>query len=92
MGDFHQQGIITSLHQLHTRSLEDLEAELYELSREQPMALVLPCLYSELEGPALSGILDELNEVNYLDQIVREKESGVSLIDVESGKGVKIDD
>ena len=70
MGDFHQQGIITSLHQLHTRSLEDLEAELFELSREQPMALVLPCLYSELEGPALSGILDELNEVNYLDQIV----------------------
>ncbi len=70
MGDFHQHGIITTLHQLHTRSLEDLEAELMELSREHPMALVLPSLYSELEGPALSGILDELSQVSYLDQIV----------------------
>ena len=70
MGDFHQHGIITTLHQLHTRSIEDLEAELMELSREHPMALVLPSLYSELEGPALSGILDELTQVSYLDQIV----------------------
>ena len=70
MGDFHQQGIVTTLHQLNTRSLEDLEAELLELSRDHPMALVLPSLYSELEGTALPGILDELSGVNYLDQIV----------------------
>ena len=70
MGDFHQHGIITTLHQLNTRSLGNLEAELIELSREHPMALVLPSLYSELEGPALSGILDELSMVPYLDQIV----------------------
>ena len=35
---------------------------------------------------------ENVKRQNYLDQIVREKESGVSLIDVESGKGVKIDD
>ena len=61
MGDFHQHGIITTLHQLNTRPLEDLEADLMELRREHPMALILPSLYSELEGPALSGILDELS-------------------------------
>jgi len=35
---------------------------------------------------------ENVKRQNYLDQITREKESGVSLIDVESGKGVKIDD
>ena len=35
---------------------------------------------------------ENIKRQNYLDQIAREKESGVSLIDVESGKGVKIDD
>ncbi len=34
------------------------------------MALVLPCLFSELEGPALGNILDELSQVKYLDQII----------------------
>ena len=35
---------------------------------------------------------ENVKRQNYLDQIVREKESGVSLIDVDSGKGVKIDE
>lgn len=34
------------------------------------MALVLPCLYSELEGAALGSILDQLSQVKYLDQII----------------------
>ena len=34
------------------------------------MALILPCLYSELEGPALRGILEELSKVPYLSKIV----------------------
>ena len=33
------------------------------------MALILPCLYSELEGPALKGILEAL-KVPYLSKIV----------------------
>ena len=35
-----------------------------------PMALVLPCLFSELEGPALENIVDELCDVPYLDDII----------------------
>ena len=70
MADFHQHGIVTALHQLNTRSLEDLEAELVEIRKTEPMALILPSLFSELEGPALSAIVDELCQVPYLDQIV----------------------
>ena len=70
MGDFHQHGIVTTLHQLKTRSLEQLEGDLMEFRQSRPMALILPSLYSELQGPALSSILDELCDVPYLDQIV----------------------
>lgn len=34
------------------------------------MTLILPCLFSELEGPALGNILDELIQIKYLDQII----------------------
>jgi glucosyl-3-phosphoglycerate synthase len=70
MSDFFQNGIITTLHNLKTRTVEDLEDELVQLSRERPMALVLPSLFSELEGPALGRIVDELGKVPYLSQIV----------------------
>jgi glucosyl-3-phosphoglycerate synthase len=70
VSDFFQNGVITTLHNLKTRSLEDLEAELIRLSRERPMALVLPSLFSELERPALERIVDELTKVPYLSQIV----------------------
>lgn len=70
MGDFHQSGQVTTLHQFNQRSLEDLENELNQIKTRSPMALVLPSLFSELERPALSRIVDELSEVSYLDQIV----------------------
>ena len=70
MADFHQHGVVTTLHNLNTRPFEYLEAELLRLSKESPMALVLPSLYSELQSSALTGIVDELCKVSYLDQIV----------------------
>ncbi|MCL6268373.1 glycosyl transferase [Sansalvadorimonas sp. 2012CJ34-2] len=70
MGDFYQNGVITNLHNLRTRSLQELEQELVTFSRLRPMSLVLPSLYSELEGPALGNIVDELCEVPYLTEIV----------------------
>jgi sucrose phosphorylase len=70
MGDFHQHGLITTLHQLNNRPLEKLEADLMQFRKHRPMALVLPSLYSELQLPALSSILEEIAEVPYLDQIV----------------------
>ncbi len=70
MGDFYQNGVITNLHNLRTRTLQELEQELSSFSRLRPMSLVLPSLYSELEGPALGQIVDELYEVPYLTEIV----------------------
>ncbi len=70
MSDFHQTGIITTLHQLGKPSLERLESELYDFSKTRPVALVLPSLYSEFEGPAMPGIVQELSKVKYLNEIV----------------------
>ena len=57
MGDFYQNGIITTLHNLCRRPVEELERELMGFRKERPMSLVLPSLYSELEGPALKNIV-----------------------------------
>ncbi|MBE9043641.1 glycosyl transferase [Pleurocapsales cyanobacterium LEGE 10410] len=70
MADFLQNGEITTLHDLHNRSIESLEAELLDISQATPMALVLPCLFSELEGAALGNIVEQLAGVKYLAQII----------------------
>ncbi len=70
MADFYQNGVVTTLHNLASRSTEALEAELLRFSQKRPMALILPSLFSELEGPALSHIVDELVDVPYLSEIV----------------------
>ncbi|MCB1021198.1 MAG: glycosyl transferase [Bryobacterales bacterium] len=68
--DFHQNGAVATLHNLTRRSVEELEADLQVFAKQRPMALVLPSLYSELEGPALGHIVDELSKTTYLSQIV----------------------
>lgn len=70
MADFHQNGVIATLHKLSERSVESLESDLIEFSKTRPMTLVLPSLFSELEGPALKNIVDDIKEVPYLDNIV----------------------
>ena len=70
MGDFYQNGIITTLHNLSDRPLAEMENELELFSQERPMGLILPSLYSELEGEALPAILEELQHAAYLSEIV----------------------
>ena len=70
MADFHQSGVITTLHRLGGPDLERLECELLDYSRTRPIALVLPCLHAELRGPALKGIVEELHRVPYLREVV----------------------
>ena len=70
MADFYQNGIVTTLHNLVDRPVEDMERELMSLSRLRPMSLVLPSLFSELEGPALDNIINEVAQVPYLNEIV----------------------
>ena len=70
MADFYQNGVVTTMHNLAQRSNEDLEAELETFSKTRPMGLILPSLFSELEGDALPAIVDHLCEVPYLTEIV----------------------
>ena len=70
MADFYQNGIITTLHNLTDRPVEELEKELMSFSRVRPMSLVLPSLYSELSGPALENIISDVAKVPYLNEIV----------------------
>jgi len=70
MADFYQTGVVATLHRLGKLNLEKIESELTWYSQERPIALVLPSLYSELEGNALKGIIRELKEVKYIKEIV----------------------
>src|SRR5688500_7442276 len=70
MGDFHQDGAVTTLHRLNTGNVNALERELSMFSQQRKIALVLPCLFSEFRGPALPRILGELERVSYVDTVV----------------------
>ncbi len=70
MADFFQNGVITTLHKLRNRPIESLEEELGEFSRKRPMALILPSLYSELEGDALPKIVEHLKHAHYISDII----------------------
>ena len=70
MSDFYQTGVVATFHRLGKLNLDKIEAELMWYSQERPIALVLPSLYSELEGEALKGIVRELKEVKYVKEIV----------------------
>lgn len=70
MADFYQNGIVTTMHNLSQRSNEELEKELMKFSKSRPMGLILPSLFSELEGDALPAIVDHLCDAPYLSEIV----------------------
>src|SRR5262245_52122718 len=70
MSDFHQSGPVTALPRLVSRPIEDIEASIRLLVPRFPVALIIPMLPSEMDRPALAGILAELQQVDYLDTLV----------------------
>ena len=70
MVDFHQSGNIATLHDLRTRSRDEMTYELETFAQTRKMSLILPCLYSELETDAMPRILSELSKVTYLHRII----------------------
>ena len=76
MADFHQEGIITTLHALYEAFdreayLRNLEHKLEEYAQHLSICLLLPCLYSELKNPAVvDRIIGEIQKVNYLQCVV----------------------
>ena len=70
MSDFSQNGIISTLHDFGTKSVNEIEKELKKFSKERKMELILPSLYSELESDALPKIVSEISKTNYLNHII----------------------
>ncbi len=70
MSDFYQTGLVATLHRLGEHKVEILEQQLEHFVQQQPIALVLPALYSEFENPAMEGILEQLSQVRYVRQFV----------------------
>ena len=70
MSDFSQNGIVSDLHDFGTKSTNDIEKDLLKFSKERKMELILPSLYSELEGTALPKIVNEISKTKYLSHII----------------------
>jgi glucosyl-3-phosphoglycerate synthase len=76
MANFHQAGLITTLHSLYEAFdrdvyLEELEQKLVDYAKHQNICLLLPCLYSELQNPqVLDPIINNISEVQYLHSVV----------------------
>jgi glucosyl-3-phosphoglycerate synthase len=70
MSDFLQTGPIATLHLLGERDMVLVEQQIENASRTRPIALILPCLISEMDGPALKVITAALESVEYLKEIV----------------------
>ena len=70
MSDFSQNGIVSDLHDFGTKSTNEIEKDLLKFSKERKMELILPSLYSELEGTALPKIVNEISKTKYLSHII----------------------
>lgn len=70
MADFYQTGLVATFHRLGALNLERLEDDLRRFNDHRPLALVLPTTPKELDSPALRGILANVKELAYLNEIV----------------------
>jgi glucosyl-3-phosphoglycerate synthase len=76
MADFHQEGLITTLHALYEafdrdEYLINMEKKLVEYAGHLRISLLLPSLYAEIQNPVvLDRILDEIAKVRYLHSVV----------------------
>ncbi len=76
MSEFHQEGSITTIHGFYDlfdpeEYLVELERKLEEFTKHIGISLLLPCLYEEIRSAAvLGGIIDHINQVNYLRSVV----------------------
>src|SRR4051812_42330136 len=70
MPDFHQPILLPTLHHLADSELEERESLLRRLTRQKPVALVVPALSAEIERKALPHMLKQLSAVPYISHVV----------------------
>jgi glucosyl-3-phosphoglycerate synthase len=62
-------GVITTLHRPGPNNLDVLEEDLEKTAVLRPVALVLPCLASELDTGPVPRIIGDLRQVRYLAEV-----------------------
>ncbi len=62
--------MVATFHRFTDDNQTAIEAKLEQYAEERPIALVLPSLYSELQGQALRKIVEELKKVFYIKEVV----------------------
>lgn len=70
MPDFYQHELITTIHDLQTGELEQLEAMLRKATAQTKIGLVLPVTASDMQAEPFERIVQELQEADYIDTIV----------------------
>ena len=70
MADIYQSRLVTTLNRLGTLNTERLLSELELYAMVNPIALVLPALYSDVESKAMVGIVEELKGAKFVKEIV----------------------
>jgi glucosyl-3-phosphoglycerate synthase len=70
VSDFHQSGPVTTLSRLGARPLVEIEEAVARHTRRYRAALLIPCLVSEMDRPALLRICDEIRESPFLDTVL----------------------
>lgn len=70
MGDFFQNGIITTLHDFDTTDFARMEARLSDILKRRDIALILPVIPRDLMSPAFNSIVAELAQVPYISEVV----------------------
>ncbi len=70
MADFHQAGVVTTLHRLEAGNVQALEEDLLRFAGHRRITLVLPALFAEFSRPAIWQIIERLRDVPYLDRLV----------------------
>ena len=70
MGDFFQNGIITTLHDFGADDLGRMEARLADRLKRRNIALVLPIIPTDLMSPSFNKIVAEIAQVPYISEVV----------------------
>jgi glucosyl-3-phosphoglycerate synthase len=70
MSDYQQRGPITTIPRFKGQDEATRDRELLGFSQHAPIALLVPCLVTEMDQPALAGMVAELGQVKYLDTVV----------------------